>query len=557
MPNAQNTPDPDRAGPSVRDRSLVIFLGLVGLIGFVLIIFASRWGPWAFSDGVGYMVTARNLIQGDGFGLYRPSGTFVPSVMHPPLLASLIAISSVITGDVLSATRLLGSVLFLALLVAIPLLVKRSVGFSGLAALLAILLITHPAVILMFLSAMSEPLFVFAGTTSLLIVGLYLTRPRPISLALACAFAATAMLTRYAGLAYVATGGLAILLFDGRGSLRQRLARAGAYSAAALLPTLIFLAYWMQTPYARSVRGFALPSSIGESVSLFISRSGLAAWSWKPVPTPEVLAAVTGSLGELVSLGLVITSLLLAGIAIAISFSKELAKSSGDQDQLAYASTRIMLQVFSLFVLVFSGMMLAVFTFSLPRPDIDARTLFPLLPTIMIILIGYAGLALSARPSSKVPLLLASGLLLVVAAGSAPASIDIVSGLHRTGLGYTAKAWHESAAIERVMELDPETILISNSPEAIMLFTGRSAHPVPLSGNEAPSSQELGGGITATTADELICTRGGVLVLFEGSFDGVDQRSDPESTFENLSCQLAAIYEGADGSIYRSEDALQ
>lgn len=560
MYDTQKASDRDLAGSSAarrRKRSLIIFLVIVAVIGFGLIIYASRWGLWAFSDGVGYMVTARNLVQGNGFGLYRPSGTFVPSVMHPPLLAFLIALLTKTTGDVLLASRLLGAALIAALLVTIPLLFRRLVGLAGLTALLAILLITHPAVILMFLSAMSEPLFVFSGTTSLLIVGLYLTRPRPIFLALACVFSALAMLTRYVGLAYVITGGLALLFFDGRGLWRQRLARAAAYSAAGVLPTLIFLVYWMQTPFARTVRGFALPTSVSESIALFVNRVGLSLWSWKPVPTPAVLATVLGSTENRISMVLILMGLLFAAILIPRWLHLELATDALGQKKHSLANTTRLLKVFSLFVLVFLGMMFLAFTFSLPRPDIDSRTLFPLLPTMLIILIGATRMALGTRQSSKPLHWLAAGLLVMFAAGSAPAGLDIVAGLHRTGLGFTAKAWHESETMEFVDGLNPKAILVSNSPEAIMLYTGRSAHRLPSQVDEGPSSPESAVAASVSNIDQLICNERGFLVLFDDALDGVDARVNPDMALNSLSCEPIAVFQSVDGAIYRLEDTLR
>lgn len=559
MYDTRKATDPDRPGLSAawwRKRTLVIFLVIIALIGFGLIIFATRWGPWAFSDGVGYMVTARNLTQGNGFGLYRPSGTFVPSVMHPPLLALLIALLTKITGDVLLATRLLGAVLLAALLVTIPLLFKRLIGLGGLAALLAILLITHPAVILMFLSAMSEPLFVFAGTSSLLIICLYLTRPKPIFLALACVFAAVAMLTRYVGLAYVISGGLALLFFDGRGLWRQRLARATAYSAAAILPTVVFLAYWMQTPYARTVRGFALPTSIGESISLFVNMVSLSLWSWKPVPTPAVLGTVLGSMENRISLMLILMGLLLAAIVIARWLHLERAADTLAQEKQSLANTTLLLKAFSLFVLVFLGMMFLAFTFSSPRPDIDSRTLFPLLPAILITLVGATRMVLGTHQSSRPLHWLAAGLLVIFAAGSAPAGLDIATGLHRTGLGFTAKAWHESETMEFVDGLNQQAILVSNSPEAIMLYTGRSAHRLPSLGDEGPSSPDSAVGASVSHIDPLICSERAFLVLFDDALDGVDSYLSTIFALENLSCEASIIFRSADGSIYHLEDTL-
>ena len=544
-------------GARWQQSGLLLSLVILGVIGVVLTLYASRWGPWAFSDGVGYLVTARNFVLGKGFGLYRPSGAFIPTVTHPPLFPFLVAVLIKTSGDVLVASRILGALIFSAFILIIPLLFRRLLGLGALAMMLGIWLITHPAVILMFLAAMSEPLFVLVGTAGLLCTCLYLLDRRPIFLAASCGLVALAMLTRYAGLAYVTTGALALLILHRRGTWQFRLSRSAVYSAAGLAPALIFLAYWNQTPFARTVRGFALPTSIGESLSLFINRVGSSLWSWKPVPIPAVLATVLQSPDKRIALVLILVFLLLAAIVIARLLHLELAVDAASQDRHALAGTALLLKTFSLFVIVFLGTMLVAFTFSSPTPDIDPRTLFPLLPSMMIILLGVIKSALATRPQSRSLHWLAVGLLIMFAIGSAPAGLDIVTGLNRTGLGFTAKAWHESETMEFVDGLNPQAILVSNSPEAIMLYTGRSAYQLPFAEDQSPLSQVSSSRTILSSIDRIICDEGGTLVFFDGALDGIAARVSPEMTLNGLSCDLVAVFQSADGRIYRFEDTLK
>ena len=54
-------------------------------------------------------------------------------------------------------------------------------------------------------------------------------------------------------------------------------------------------------------------------------------------------------------------------------------------------------------------------------------------------------------------------------------------------------------------DLDPQTALVSNSPEAVMLFTGRSAHPLLPQEKVNSESADSVSGISAFQLDELIC----------------------------------------------------
>ena len=88
------------------DQVVVAALILLTVAGMLLIVYGTRWGPWAFSDAVGYMVNARNLATGKGLGLYRPSGQFVPLVSHPPLYPLVLIALSGPQLDLVGAARL-------------------------------------------------------------------------------------------------------------------------------------------------------------------------------------------------------------------------------------------------------------------------------------------------------------------------------------------------------------------------------------------------------------------------------------------------------------------
>ena len=66
-------------------RTILVILLLLGVAGGAVVFWATQNGPGGFSDSVEYIVTARNFLNGSGFGLFTPSGKFVVTDLHPPL----------------------------------------------------------------------------------------------------------------------------------------------------------------------------------------------------------------------------------------------------------------------------------------------------------------------------------------------------------------------------------------------------------------------------------------------------------------------------------------
>jgi hypothetical protein len=60
------------------------------LVGYI-IYYATSWGPVAFSDSVDYIISARNLLDGNGLGIIWGDGKFYPITDHPPLYNLWIA----------------------------------------------------------------------------------------------------------------------------------------------------------------------------------------------------------------------------------------------------------------------------------------------------------------------------------------------------------------------------------------------------------------------------------------------------------------------------------
>jgi len=80
---------------------ILILIGLVfaAILGIALIIHATNYGPWVFSDASTYIWTAINLADGKGLVIQNPSGGYDPLTWHPPLFSLLLSIPIALEAD--------------------------------------------------------------------------------------------------------------------------------------------------------------------------------------------------------------------------------------------------------------------------------------------------------------------------------------------------------------------------------------------------------------------------------------------------------------------------
>ncbi len=481
---------------------------LLGLIGGWLIYHATRWGPWAFSDATGYIQASRNLLAGHGIGLYLPTGEFSPGVSHPPLYVISLAAVSALGSDPIVAARALDVLLFASFVTLCGLLAWRisSSYWFGLAT--AALYLIHPQLVLIFLSAMSDSLFVLLGTLALLLLTRHLATGSNPALYGSALLAGLALLTRYPGLAYLATGSL--LLLGRRGWLRTRIVQASGYLAIGLTPTGYFVLRASMLAESEAPRQLAVAADLPATMAEFGSKLISALWTWKPIPPAPLLP---GWIGQLLASDPVRQVMLLLGIAAGIACLwlayQALTSGPGSPDSLP---ERRLVTVFGTFTLLYLCFFLAAFTLTYPVPDLNSRTMLPMLPALILVSLSIGRMILLHW--KHVPAALSLGAVILASAlfGYAVISADTIVGMHRTGLGYTGRAWRQSELIAHIERLPATTPVITNEPSAVTLLTGRTPYPVPLAVLQSDVSTFGDGN---TNAEIAFREHGGVLVLFE------------------------------------------
>ena len=176
--------------------------------GAVALIAATGKGLYVSPDGVFYVGTARNLLDGHGFT--PPPG--LPPLQHfPPLFTLLLAAIGKFGIDPLTAARVVNVLAYAGLVVLVGLVVRARTGSvaAGMVAsaltACAVDLLTYSA------SALTEPLFVLLAVAALVALAAHLDRPSPALLFVAAALVAAACLTRCDRMALVVASVIGLL----------------------------------------------------------------------------------------------------------------------------------------------------------------------------------------------------------------------------------------------------------------------------------------------------------------------------------------------------------
>jgi hypothetical protein len=434
--------------PQLARRALApALVGLAALAGMLCLAHATRHGVGIAPDSVSYIEAARNLVAGHGVTTSEGPAEYNPLTRFPPLYPALIAATARLGIDPLGAVRWLGIALLGANVVLVSLLIARSApGARWLPVVGAVLVAGSPEVAMLHGTALSEPLFLLLGFSGLLLLSLHLDTRKRRHLLAASLLMALACLTRFAGAALVAAGGLALLLApDAR--LRGRLTDAAVFGAVAALPIAIWTVHHQVGGASATGRSFAF-HPIGVDAILVGLRS-IGQW------------LLAGQAGELVA------GLLGAGLLLCIL---HWLASGG-----ACAMPRILL----LFALAYPIFLLVSISFIDAATPLNGRILSPLWVAFLVLAVCGAHAA-ARRWRSPGPAVLAGLLALVFAFVYARDTREWARERAALGgVGFGSLAWRESETMRRVSELPADAVVYSNARDAIYILTGRATRWIP------------------------------------------------------------------------------
>ncbi|MFV2044383.1 MAG: hypothetical protein ACC700_14265 [Anaerolineales bacterium] len=536
----------ERLRPASPAARLGLGLGLLGLAAVRVVVYATRIGPWAYSDGAGYMMLARNVLAGRGLGLLRASGEFQPLSMHPPLYPlSLVAIG--LTGvELLPAARWLDAALFviaIAMVGTIIYYVSRMVWLGVAAA--AVTLVT-PSLVTIYTGTLSEPLYFAASLGSLLLLLLYFNSGRRWILVVAAVLAGLAVVTRYLGAAFVGAGILGLLLF-GDSDRRRRLLDTALFTGLAAIPTALWFAW------VNAQGGSDAPRQwIWELAGLWERtepiRGGLVAefWDWIPFANAAEAVPYRYQLGILTVIGVTLAALLL------IIAGKLRSDPSVQLRRLSAWQLICLMGVFTLtYIVVLSG----VFLFGRPpldAADIDQRILTPVYLALLLSAFALVPLLRQAWPQKRWVMAAPLALTVLALAWFIPQSWREIQRLHDTSAGFTAQSWMNSETVESARSLPEEISIITNESTAMMFHLDRPSYDVPELLRAEQQVKFLRFGDGESGEERIFRENGAALVLFDSVYWQLRGVYD-----EQADTRLASMVDGldlyadlSDGAIY-------
>jgi hypothetical protein len=507
------------------NRAFVVALLLLAAISAMLMLYATREGVGLSPDADTYLALARRLAAGERSVSTAPtSAQSQPATHYPPGYPFILAAISKLGVDMLSGARVLNAFAFGGAVVLSGLLLRIGLGLDRAAALIGaavVALARH----LLYINSMvlSDGAFVFLLLAGWLLLGRFLDRPQVKVLVIGACVIAVALLTRYAGIALAAAGGLALLLNRQRG-FTTRIKDAMVFNAIALAPLVLWVV--MNVRRTGSAVDRALSLHWPPATQWQRAAETIAQWLW---PTPQDWLTAAG----------MVTVAVLCIVAV---LSWRNARREG-RAPLGGAA-RVMLW----FIACYIPVVLITVTLVDANTWMDFRILAPLQLAVTLLVISE--LARSRLPPSAGAIASHWPVVMLIAAvafilGQAARCVAWAHEAPELYVGYSMVKWRSSQTLAYVNDLPADTIIYTNATALLRLRADRVVKQVPavVDPSTLKPLPELDRRLRAMERD--LRNRDGYVVYFD------DVRRPNLISCQQLEreLKLRLVYRGSDGQV--------
>lgn len=534
-------------------KNLYLLLNLViAILGGGLILYATRGGVGAQSDSAFYLGVARNLAAGHGLGLTRPFTGFEFFAIFPPLYSIILAGLAAIGLDLIEAARWMNALLF-------SLTIALAGGFfiwkwktPSVGILIALLIAFSPSMIAAHAWLLSEPLYYFLGTLSLLAVIEFLSNHSWKWLVISAAAAALAALDRYAGLA-LALCGLVTLLFQPSTLLAVRIKRMLVFGLISLLPTGIWL--WVVRVQSATIAGRELyaPDQLVPRLAKLVAPLKLTVISW--IPFSDVLPFISDP--HHYRPFWIFTILVMTALAVLLVMVIQKRSKPGELITSPVSMLRVFMIFMACHLLTFAGATL----FLTASPAAGDRNFAPLLFSIYFLLSTSMVIILRTFQNNHWIKITTYGIAILIAGACMAQGIKAVAAYPADGLGYNTHAARKSPIYNAMRKLPENLLIVCNNPNVILFHTNRGTYPVVELYTLHPEWDfpVYGHGRNRTDQGQLAFEQGrAALILLPDAYwefqlvygDKTDQR------MAGLTDGLFVFYDGYDGRIYLKAESV-
>ncbi|HEY3473180.1 MAG TPA: phospholipid carrier-dependent glycosyltransferase, partial [Anaerolineales bacterium] len=328
---------------------------------------------------------------------------------------------------------------------------------------LAALFVTSSEMFQVHAVTMSEPLFIFLSLLSFWMFDLYFERDHHWWWLAACGMlVGMAYLTRYAGLALVATYVVALLVLHR--DWRKRLTGVGIFLASALPWALGWSLRNRLAAGTATNRAFTWHPLTSENID-----PGLRVVSEFLIPIEPWRQEVFKQTGVIEALIVLVLGVVLAWVVVtAWKYLFGPPQAQGGKEAREVISFTTGLYIFAYLASVVASMLMfdAATKFRL-------RILAPVLVSLLILLVAF-GIWVRHRRRAVVAVMT----ILVLGISIYKQSIT-VDNWTRTGLGYASFQWYDSQAMAYLRQLPADVMIYTNEPAAVYLYTGRGCYVLP------------------------------------------------------------------------------
>jgi len=491
-------------------------LGLLTVIGLFLVLRSTPEGLGLSDDSIAYIAGARSLIAGHGYHeAWLVSNN--PMTHFPPGFSSALAVIGLLGLDPLRGARFLNALLFGLCTGLIGTLGWRMTKSLAAGLVLAALFALNGSLLQVYTTAMSEPLFIFLSLLAFWMFDLYFERDAHwLWLVLCGIFVGVAYLTRYAGLALVATFLVALfILYD---TWRQRLVSAGIFLASAL-PWILgwsirnFLATGNTTN--RELTWHPITASNFNTTLYTISQFLVPVEDWR-----KQLYKAPGLFIILTAL-ILLVALVWVGIKAWKYFRYPLTPCSplpqgeglGMRETISFTTG---VYIFGYIASIIASMLL--FDAS---TKFQLRILAPIFISLLILLVLFGVWLWEKRRE------LAIVLVLLVIGMSIYNQIVTVQELSKGGQGFASFVWYDSKAMAYLRTIPRAVIIYTNETGAVYLYTGRPTYSLPNGFDPVTAQPRPGYEQGVALIHQQILDKQAVLAIFAGG----EQSSSPNAAF--------------------------
>ncbi len=442
-----------------------VALGLISVLGIFLILQATPEGLGLSDDSIAYIAGARSLLAGQG---YREAWLVSnqPVTHFPPGFPAALALIGLSGLDPLRGARFLNALLYGLNAALLGILGWRMTKSLPAGLILALLFVANSAMLQVHAVAMSEPLFIFFSLAAFWMFDLYFERDQHwLWLVLCGVFTGAAYLTRYAGLALLATFVVALIILQR--SWRSRLMSLGLY----IVSVIPWMAGW-------AVRNEAVA---GKATNRILA--------WHPIQAGNFDTAISNIAAFLMPIEAwrqallkvpflfeALTALILGAVLVWILIKIRetwMPVPSPSPSEGASRQGRVIAFTNALYIFGYLASIIASMSFFDASTKFKLRILAPIFVSLLILLVAL-GIWLWGRRREVV-----IAALIVIIGLSVVGQVATVSEWMKGGQGFASFIWYRSKAMAYLRELPASVKIYTDQPGAVYLYTGRGTYTLP------------------------------------------------------------------------------